>query len=392
MMAMRLQRPPEKRKVGGSTPPLTTRIGAFAPPEPRPRRSEERAVGRMPHLGHDAQPVLWWTDDTSTVPLEATMSRPRHAHAPLPADSTLAEAIADYQLAARAEGLSRKTIGERVGAATWLAVRTALSVSAANAKTWADITKRHVQEHLAWLQEQYSPSYCSNQYRALRAWFKWLEGEFQHGQPFPNPMAGLKPPTVPPKLVPVITRDALSQLLDFSGSRNNWEKIRDQTIILLFASSGARRQEIAALKVDDVNLDDRVAVVTGKGRKPRLIRFSDEAARSLARYLRARRKHRHADLSDALWLGKAGPMTGDGVYQMIKRRAAVAGVDIHPHQFRHTFSHEWLLNGGSEGDLMSLNGWSSASMVRHYGASAASARAVARYDAVMANGRKRRTS
>jgi integrase len=45
-------------------------------------------------------------------------------------------------------------------------------------------------------------------------------------------------------------------------------------------------------------------------------------------------------------------MTDSGA-QMIRRQAASSGIDgLHPHQFRHTFAHEWLSDDGTEGDLM----------------------------------------
>jgi integrase len=56
-------------------------------------------------------------------------------------------------------------------------------------------------------------------------------------------------------------------------------------------------------------------------------------------------------------------------------------VDAWTHRFRHHFSHTWLDRGGSEGDLMELNGWSSPQMLRRYGASARSARRT--YDRIL---------
>ena len=48
---------------------------------------------------------------------------------------------------------------------------------------------------------------------------------------------------------------------------------------------------------------------------------------------------------------------------------------MYPHRFRHHFSHTWLDRGGTEGDLMEPNGWSSPQMLRRYGARTRSARA-----------------
>jgi integrase len=61
---------------------------------------------------------------------------------------------------------------------------------------------------------------------------------------------------------------------------------------------------------------------------------------------------------------------------MLHRRGDQASPPgLYPHQLRHTFSHEWLAQGGGERDLMRLAGWKSRAMLQRYGASAAEARA-----------------
>lgn len=60
----------------------------------------------------------------------------------------------------------------------------------------------------------------------------------------------------------------------------------------------------------------------------------------------------------------------------MKLRGVAAGIDdLHPHRFRHTFAHDFLMPGGKERHLKRLAGWSSDAMIERYGASAGDARA-----------------
>jgi site-specific recombinase XerD len=228
----------------------------------------------------------------------------------------------------------------------------------------------------------YSTSYRNNIGRCLQAFFKWLADE----EELPNPFTQLKPPP-PPKmgeqLKPVLAIDDLRRLVKDAESSRDFSGRRDAALLRLFACTGCRLSEITHLKVGDVSVRERTAVVTGKGGKTRIVKFDHKCALALDRYLRKRAEHRAADLT-ALWIGvrRSEPMTPSGVRQVIERRGEKLGMDIHPHLFRHTFSHNWLDAGGAEGDLMELNGWESPQMLRHYGASARSARARRAYDRI----------
>jgi integrase len=77
-----------------------------------------------------------------------------------------------------------------------------------------------------------------------------------------------------------------------------------------------------------------------------------------------------------MWLSAKGALKDSGVAQLLARRCEQAGLPrLNPHRFRHTFSHEFRVAGGSEGDLMYLAGWSSTTMAHRYGRSAAAERA-----------------
>jgi integrase len=239
---------------------------------------------------------------------------------------------------------------------------------------------------LVYLLGRYSDAYASNQYRALQQFFRWLAAE----DGLPNPMARLRAPAVAQKLVPVFTSGELSALEKTCQGRTFAQR-RDAAIIAVLKATGIRAGELAGIRYDshdprrsDLDLWQREITVRGKGGRPRIVRIGHEAARALDRYLRVRARHAQA-WRPQLWLGvnNRGPVTANGIYQMIARRGGECGVDAYPHRFRHHFSHTWLDRGGAEGDLMELNGWVSPQMLRRYGASARAARARRTYDRIM---------
>lgn len=293
----------------------------------------------------------------------------------------LAPDIRDFGLSLRAANKKPKTIRTYTDAACWLA-----EAVADVCPTWEAVSRQHIRTHLAGIAERYSPAYTSNQFRALQQFFIFLTDE---GLITDNPMLKMKPPHVPQKLVPVVS-DELDKLADTMTTKR-FSDVRDRAILYFFASSGARLSEVAGLRVSDIDLDQLCAIVTGKAGRMRVVRFDAATAMHLNRYLRARKKRPNAG-SEMLWLSQAGVLTASGIYQIFTRRAKRAGTQLNPHRLRHNYAHTWLARGGQENDLLQLAGWSSVSMLRRYGASAAAERAAANYDKVMGRLRQRVTA
>jgi site-specific recombinase XerD len=212
---------------------------------------------------------------------------------------------------------------------------------AATSRRPLDQTRREdVEAWIGALLERWKPSTAHNCYRGLHAFYRWLEEE----EDVPSPMAKMKPPAVPDVPIPILGELQLRALFAVCGGKD-FDARRDTALLMTLLDAGPRRAELLGMRLEDLNFEYDVVRVVGKGGRERALPFGRKTGLALDRYLRARLRHRLAHL-DALWLGQRGPLTTSGLRDLLDRRARQAGIPaLHPHMFRHTFAHEWLIAG-----------------------------------------------
>jgi site-specific recombinase XerD len=237
--------------------------------------------------------------------------------------------------------------------------------------TLAELTRTAVQTWLVALQDSKSPATVQTRYAGLQRFCNWLVRE----EILPkSPMAGMSEPTVPIKPVPVLTDNDLAKLLRACAGKGFYSR-RDEAIIRLLLDCGLRASELCGILLEGVDLDNETIVVLGKGNKVRHVYPSSKTIRAVDRYIRERRTHPHASRPE-LFLSQKGDLSRSGLRALVEKRARQAGIKhVHPHQLRHTFASDFLINGGQERDLMRLAGWRSTTMLARYGLATADARA-----------------
>jgi len=234
------------------------------------------------------------------------------------------------------------------------------------------IKREHIEAFLLEVRERTSVSTQATRYRQLQQLFKHLSEE--EGVIPASPMERMRPPKLDEKQIPTINEAHLRKLLKACEGKD-FAPRRDAALIRILLNTGARVGELVGTKLDDVDLDRREFLVTGKGRRERILPLGPKAMRALIRYLRERSRQTHRD-SPYLWIGLRGRLTESGVTQILETRCKKAKIPpINPHRFRHEFSHRFLAAGGTEHDLANLNGWASLQMVGRYAASMADERA-----------------
>lgn len=211
------------------------------------------------------------------------------------------------------------------------------------------VSTRTIRGFLAHLHEQgLSKSTISRRLAAVRSWFKYL---CRQSELATSPAEGVRGPKKDKKLPKFLTEETTDKVLH-SPDQEEQSGPRDHAILETIYSAGLRVSECVQLNLDDVNLDDNVLLVRGKGKKERLAFLGDSARKAIEEWLEERKKLLQAKgkETDALFINKFGTrLTTRSVGRLLAKYLRQLGLtgQASPHTLRHSFATH-LLDRGAE--------------------------------------------
>jgi integrase/recombinase XerD len=185
----------------------------------------------------------------------------------------------------------------------------------------------------------------------LRSFYRHLRRErlIDH-----DPAAELRGPRSRARLPQVLSRDEIVRLLA-QPQGTSPGALRDRALLETMYACGLRASELIGLELSELDLDGGVLRARGKGSKERLVPIGSKAISSLRTYLeRGRPKLVGLREESHVFVNlRGGPLSRQGLYKIVQRHAASAGLAhrMSPHTLRHSFATH-LLAGGC--DLRSL--------------------------------------
>ena len=156
--------------------------------------------------------------------------------------------------------------------------------------------------------------------------------------------------TIPKKdktLPQVLSEEEINHLLNAPDLASE-KGIRDYAVLEILYSCGLRVSEAANLQINQINEQEEIINILGKGKKERIVPIRKSALKAVKTYINeVRNKHLVID-NKAVFIGKNGKrMSRQALYNIVVNNAKLAGIqkEIHPHTLRHSFATHLLDNG-----------------------------------------------
>jgi integrase/recombinase XerC len=172
---------------------------------------------------------------------------------------------------------------------------------------------------------------------AVRAFFAWA---VEAGVVDDNPARSIRMHRLPRKLPVFLTTAEKKRLLKELKGRTDFSALRDRAMIEVLLGTGIRLGELAALDMDDIDLDAKHLRVRAKGNVPQVKFIKTDLRTLLRRYLAERRRHGRPEMEALFLSNRDGRLCQRQIANRLAHWLRKAGIekDLTPHGLRHTFA------------------------------------------------------
>ena len=223
-----------------------------------------------------------------------------------------------------------------------------------------------ISDYFVYVKKSLKTSTLNRKISAIKKFYLWMNRERHIST---NPSSRLKGLKFNQKLAYVLNENQLSNLFSIPNTETS-NGLRDRTILELMYASGLRVSELVGLKYTDCLLSEKAVLVSGKGRKERVVPFGDETVFWIEKYLSSSRpkllKNRS---SNFFFVGKGGgKLSRQFIWKLVRKLGAQIGLENYctPHTFRHTFATHLLNNGADLRAIQLLLGHADISTTQIY--------------------------
>ena len=172
---------------------------------------------------------------------------------------------------------------------------------------------------------------------AVRAFFAWAA---ETGVVGSNPARSIRMHRLPRKLPVFLTTAEKKRLLKELKGRTDFSALRDRAMIEVLLGTGIRLGELAALDMDDIDLDAKHLRVRAKGNVPQVKFIKTDLRTLLRRYLAERRRHGRPEMEALFLSNRDGRLCQRQIANRLAHWLRKAGIEkeLTPHGLRHTFA------------------------------------------------------